>query len=113
MPRGSWILAIAAVAALGAQGASAQSTSGSIFGQAPVGGTVTVKSNAGGSRHAEVKDSGRYRIDGLRLGMYTVTLQKDGKDVDTRSNVPLKVGGAVEIDFACPNDQCAKPEGSG
>jgi len=89
--------------------ATAQSTGGAIFGQAPAGSTVILKGSMGANRRIVVKDSGRYRIDGLRLGTYTVTLQTDGKDTDKRTNIPLTVGRAAEVDFACPNDVCAKP----
>jgi hypothetical protein len=86
----------------------AQETGGAIFGWAPAGQTVTVKGSTGTHRHIEVKDSGRYSISRLPLGTYTVTLQKDGKDVDVRTNIGLSVGRGAEVDFACPGDHCEK-----
>lgn len=86
----------------------AQSTTGAIFGQAPAGGTVTVRSSTGLHRHMTVKGSGHYKLAALPLGIYTATLAKDGKVVDTRPNINLSVGGGAEVDFACPQDQCAE-----
>jgi hypothetical protein len=113
--RGRMLAAMAVAglaAALGPMSAHAQETGGSIFGWAPAGQTVTVKGlTSGARRHVTVKDSGRYSISRLPLGIYTVTLEKDGKPVDTRSNVPLKVGRGAEVDFACPQDHCEKLDG--
>lgn len=98
--------------ALALPAARAQETGGAIFGWGPAGRIVTVKGvSSGARRHATINDSGRYTIGRLPLGVYTVTLEKDGKPVDTRSNVTLKVGRGAEVDFACPDDQCAAPEG--
>jgi len=92
-------------------GAHAQATTGSIFGQAPAGATVTVHSSTGLTRHVTVDAKGRYRI-AVPVSVYTVMLEKDGKTTDTRTNIPLTVGRGMEVDFACPNDQCAAVEGS-
>ena len=112
--RGRVLAVVAAaglVAAFGPVSAQAQETGGSIFGWAPAGQIVTVKGVTSGThRHAEVKDSGRYAVGRLPLGIYTVTLEKDGKPVDTRSNISLQVGRGAEVDFACPNDHCEKPK---
>jgi hypothetical protein len=102
-----------AIAVLGITGAMssmavhAQSQTGSLFGQAPAGETVTASSAAGLHRHATVKASGHYSIGPLPSGDYTVTLEKDGNTVDTRSNVALLASRGAEVDFPCPNDQCA------
>lgn len=108
----AWSLAIAVVlSAYGAMGSStvhAQSTSGRIFGSAPAGETITVHNATGVHRHSKANASGRYTIGSLPMGVYVVALEKDGKAVDTRSNIPLTVGGGAEIDFACANDQCAE-----
>lgn len=90
--------------------ASAQATTGHIFGQAPAGETViAVSSNTGMRRHATVDANGRYSLRNMPMSVYTVMLQKDGNAVDTRHNVALMVGRGAEVDFACPNDHCAKP----
>lgn len=87
--------------------AHAQSSHGMIHGQAPAGETVTAQSDAGTHRQATVGSGGSYLLRMLPLGTYTVTLQKDGKPVDQRLNIPLTVGRGTEVDFACPKDQCA------
>ena len=99
-------------AVVGSTTARAQETGGAIFGWAPAGQTVTVKGvTSGMHRHTTVKDNGHYTVGRLPLGTYTVTLEKDGKAVDIRSNIDLKVGRGAEVDFACPNDHCEKHEG--
>src|SRR6185312_12926541 len=57
--------------------ALAQSTVGSIFGQAPAasGETVMVSNTSGFSREVPVDSAGRYRVDHLPVGTYTVTLK--------------------------------------
>jgi len=85
----------------------AQSTGGSIFGWGPAGQTVTIHSSTGVRRHTTINDSGRYTLRSLPLGVYSVALEKDGNSVDERKNIQLRVGGGAEVDFACPNDQCA------
>jgi Carboxypeptidase regulatory-like domain len=96
----------------GASNAMAQDTGGSIFGWGPAGQKISVKGvTSGMHRHVTVKSNGHYSISRLPLGVYTVTLEKDGKPVDTRSNISIKVGRGAEVDFACPDDQCAEQEG--
>jgi hypothetical protein len=107
------ILSIALIAALSVGStmlpiaAQAQSTIANIFGQAPAGETITATSSAGLHRHGTANAKGHYTINSLPAGDYTVTLEKDGQTVDTRSNVALVAGRGAEVDFACPNDQCA------
>ena len=85
----------------------AQSTSAAIFGHAPAGETVTASSvTTGMHRHATVDKKGRYKLNSLPPGDYTVSLEKDTQTVDTQSNVTLLAGRNAEIDFACPHDQC-------
>jgi hypothetical protein len=98
---------------MGSSAAHAQTTMAAIFGAAPAGQTITVSSMVSGAhRHAKVNANGRYHVSSLPLGAYSVTLEKDGKAVDTRSNISLKVGGGAEVDFACVHDQCAESTGS-
>jgi|SRR6187402_2253826 len=87
--------------------AHAQGTTASMFGQGPAGAVVTARSDTGAQRHATISDSGRYKIAPIPMGTYTVTLEKDGKVVDTRNKITLTVGKGAEIDFACENDKCA------
>ncbi|HEX8777998.1 MAG TPA: carboxypeptidase-like regulatory domain-containing protein, partial [Rhodanobacter sp.] len=62
-------------------------------------------------RHVTVDASGRYSLRNLPMATYTVSLQKDGKIVDTRANIPVTVGRGAEVDFACPEDHCAVTTG--
>jgi len=101
----------ASLLAFGPSTATAQETGGKIFGWGPAGQTVAVKGvTSGMHRRATIHDDGRYSVTRLPLGIYTVTLEKDGKAADTRSNISLKVGRGAEVDFGCPNDQCARNE---
>ena len=79
----------------------AQSTTGSIAGQAPIapGETVLVQSDTGLTREVQVDDKGRYVAGQLPLGTYTVTLRRDGSDVQKRSGITLKVGASVDVTF--------------
>jgi len=81
--------------------AFAQSTTGTIFGQAPAasGETVTVSGSTGITREVPVDSSGRYLISNLPLGTYTVTLKKDGAVVDSRNNVNILVGAGTAVSF--------------
>ncbi|WP_425476906.1 TonB-dependent receptor [Rhodanobacter thiooxydans] len=98
--------ALALALGLGFSGlAFGQATTGSIFGQAQAGDTVMVKSTSGVTRQVAVDSSGRYTIDSLPLGNYTVTLQRDGQTVDSRSNVAMRVGSGTEISFGAQNAQ--------
>jgi hypothetical protein len=85
----------------------AQSTTSAIFGHAPAGEIVTAASSGGLHRHATVNKQGRYKIGPLPVGDYTVTLEKDGNVVGTHPPISLLVGQNAQVDFACPNDQCA------
>jgi hypothetical protein len=87
--------------------ARAQGTTASMFGQGPAGGIVTAKSDTGAQRHATISDSGRYKISPIPMGTYSITLEKDGKVLDTRNKITLTVGKGAEVDFACENDKCA------
>lgn len=92
---------LAAALTMGLAGvAFAQSTTGTIFGQAEAGETVIVSGSTGISRSATVDASGRYRISNLPLGTYSVTLQKDGATVDSRKDVSITVNAGTEVSFA-------------
>jgi len=82
--------------------ALAQSTVGSIFGQAPAasGETVMVSNTSGFSREVPVDSAGRYRVDHLPVGTYTVTLKQNGTVVSTHDNAYVSSGGASGVDFA-------------
>ncbi|OZB60047.1 MAG: Oar protein [Lysobacterales bacterium 14-68-21] len=106
-PRRNALVIALAMGLVGAAGvANAQSTTGSIFGQAAPGDTVSVTSAATGlSRDVTVDSSGRYRVSSLPVGTYTVTLKKDGSVVDTRNGVSIapNAGSAVNFDTSATN----------
>lgn len=101
-------LAVGLCTMLPSTAARAQETGATIFGWAPAGQTVIVKGTSGAHRHTTVKDTGRYSIARLPLGTYTVTLERDGKEIDVRRDIGLQVGRGAEVDFACPADHCEK-----
>ena len=76
-----------------------QSTTGSIYGSAPAGETVVLKSGAGVTRQVTVDSNGHYTASQLPLGTYSVTLMHDGQVVRTRDNVTMRVGAATEVSF--------------
>jgi outer membrane receptor for ferrienterochelin and colicin len=84
-----------------ASSALAQSTTGSIFGQAQVAGgeTVQVRSSTGVSRVVLVDGRGHYIASQLPIGLYVVSLLRDGKVVDSRADVSLRVGTGTEVSF--------------
>jgi len=56
-----------------AGGVQAQSTTGSVFGQAPAGSTVTISNNSGFTRTVTADADGRYTASNLPVCQYTVT----------------------------------------
>ncbi|MEI7036846.1 TonB-dependent receptor [Fulvimonas yonginensis] len=95
--------ALAIALSMGFAGAAfAQSTTGSIFGDAPAaqGETVLIQNASGFSREVPVDASGRFVANQLPLGDYTVTLRQNGQTVDTRNNVTLRVGAGTQVSFA-------------
>jgi len=93
-------IVVALMSIIGA--ASAQSTTGSLYGSAPgaAGASIIVESDSGLKRTVEVNANGRYTLGALPVGKYTVTLQRDGKVVQQRDNVQLKVGAGTDVSFA-------------
>lgn len=82
--------------------ALAQSNSaGTIFGTAAAaGGTVHLENkNTGQVRDITVDQRGRYRASSLPVGIYKVTLLRDGQAVETRDNVQVNVGSGVDVSF--------------
>lgn len=102
--------AVGAFAVAGISTAHAQSTSGSIFGKAPAGYSVSARSTAtGGGRTVAVDSAGRYAAVALPSGNYTVTLKQDGHPVAKHLNVEVTVGRGIEVDFDCSQIKCAAP----
>ena len=83
-------------------GAHAQSTTGSLNGQAPAAAdeTVMIVGDTGFTREVPVDASGRFRISNLPVGLYQVSLKQGGNVVDTRKDVSLTVGAGTTVNFA-------------
>ncbi|WP_114241873.1 TonB-dependent receptor [Dyella sp. C9] len=111
--RSALAVAIAAGVFLAAP-AFAQSSTGTIFGTAPVvaGETVLIQSDGGLSREVPVDANGRYSAPSLPLGTYKVSLKKDGAIVDTRSDITLVVGAGTQVSFASAAASDAKSLGA-
>ena len=95
-------LAMAVAVCLGSSGAAfAQSTTGTIFGQAPVasGEAIQITGGSGYNRTVSVDKSGRYSVT-LPVGTYNVTLLQNGRAVQTQKNVTPNAAGAVTVNFA-------------
>ncbi len=94
-------LAVALGMATVSGAAFAQSTTGTIFGQAPIasGETVLVHGESGFTREVTVGPQGRFTVSSVPVGTYTVTLRRDGKTIATKSNVTPKVGSGTNVSF--------------
>ncbi|RXR08854.1 TonB-dependent receptor [Pseudoxanthomonas composti] len=78
----------------------AQSTTGSLYGTAEPGTSITVTSQTGLTRSITVDANGRYSLGSLPVGSYKVELRRGDQVIDTRENVGLRVGSGTEISFA-------------
>lgn len=90
---------LACAAALANTDVLAQSTTGTITGQAQAGATVTATSNTGVMRRTTVDNSGHFNITSLPVGNYTVTLQHEGTVVATRNDVQVVVNSSADASF--------------
>ncbi|MBW8824502.1 MAG: TonB-dependent receptor plug domain-containing protein, partial [Xanthomonadales bacterium] len=77
----------------------AQSTTGSVYGNAAPGETITLVSDTGFARTVTADSSGRYNAGNLPIGNYTVTAKKGDQVVGTRQ-VLVKVSSGTEVSFA-------------
>ena len=113
--RGFSLRSLAMAAVIGVCGAAgsaaihAQATAGNVFGKAPAGDTITAQSTTSGvQRQVQADAKGRYSIGQLPVGVYTVTLEEDGRPVVKHVNVPVVVGRGIKVDFDCAQGQCAQ-----
>lgn len=106
--RGLLLAGMAGVFAVaGISTASAQATQGSIFGKAPVGASVSVRSTeTGAGRTVHVDSEGRYSAPELAAGVYNVYLKKDGKAYVEHPNVQVIVARGSQVDFDCSKINC-------
>src|ERR1700739_3035832 len=81
--------------------AQGQSTTGNIYGRVPAqaGDSVVLSNGVGLTRSVNVDSQGRYNATQLPIGTYSVTVMHDGKEVQRRDNVLLKVGAGVDVSF--------------
>ncbi|WP_434027012.1 TonB-dependent receptor [[Pseudomonas] boreopolis] len=79
--------------------AQAQSTTGSIYGNAPEGAVVVVTSSTGLSRTIPVDAAGKYSISQLPVGTYTVTVKQGDQIIGTREGITLRVGSGTDVSF--------------
>lgn len=107
------ILSLAMAGFIGICGAAgsatvyAQSTVGAIFGVAPLGDTISAKSTTNGlQRRVKVASDGRYHLVALPVGVYTVTLEKDGAPLVRHLDVAVNVGRGMRVDFNCDQGKC-------
>ena len=92
--------AIALALGMGFSGlAFGQATTGSIFGQATAGDTVVATSATGMQRSTTVGSDGRYTINNLPVGSYSVSLQQDGHEVSRRTDVTIQVSAGTDVSF--------------
>jgi hypothetical protein len=93
----------------GVSTASAQATAGGVFGKAPAGYAVSVRSvSTGAGRTVHVDASGRYFAGELPIGVYTVTLKNNDQPIAKHLNVPVSVGRNAEVDFDCSKLKCGE-----
>jgi hypothetical protein len=98
---------IGAFAVAGMSTASAQATAGTVFGKAPAGYSIAVRSDTtGAGRTVTVDPTGRYAAPQLPAGTYTVTLKQSDQDVAKHLNVPVTASRGVEVDFNCGEIKC-------
>ena len=62
----------------------------------------------GMQRHVEVDEKGRYMLSSLPVGVYTVTLEENGKPVVKHPNVGVIVNRGIKVDFDCAQGQCGQ-----
>jgi outer membrane receptor protein involved in Fe transport len=104
------IIIAAAVLLTAAATATAQQTSGGITGRvldaqkaAVPGATVTASNASTGVRRSELTDSGGlYRISGLPVGSYDVTVELSGFQTQVRHDVTVRVSETLTMDFELP-----------
>lgn len=105
-------LVLVAIVGIGAAASSvavqAAETTGRVFGNAPAGATVTVGSpEFGFERNIPVNDKGRYELGWLPIGIYTVTVARDGQALFEHPSVQVYVDRGSRVDFSCPGGQCS------
>ena len=94
-------LALALGMSLAGTAMAQSNASGVIFGRsAEAGSTIHIENlDTGFARDIGVDADGRYRAASLPVGRYKVSVQKDGKTLESRDNVQVALGGGVDVSF--------------
>ncbi|HEV2623015.1 MAG TPA: carboxypeptidase-like regulatory domain-containing protein [Frateuria sp.] len=103
---------VAAVVACGTAVSAAaladEQTTGRVFGNAPAGSSVVIRSDFGIRREVPVDAAGRYMANWLPVGVYTVTAMANGKALVEHQGVPILVDRGSRVDFACTLGRCSE-----
>src|SRR5262245_2676521 len=103
--RRALLASTATAASLAYPTAFAQSTSGSVFGQAAAGETVMVESaQTGFHREIAVDNDGSYRMPALPPGNYKVTLKHADGSTLVR-DVAVSAGTGTQVNFAAAGSE--------
>jgi hypothetical protein len=95
-------------AAVSAAALADEQTTGRVFGNAPAGSSVLIRSDFGLQREVPVDAAGRYMAHWLPVGVYTVTAMQDGKPLTEHASVPILVDHGSRVDFNCTQGQCSQ-----
>ncbi|WP_161827801.1 TonB-dependent receptor [Steroidobacter agaridevorans] len=98
-------LAVSATALMASSPALAQSTGGSVFGQAASGDTVIVEGEGTGfRREISVGADGSYRVPALSPGRYRITLRHADGTTVVRDSVLVSAGTGTPVTFVTASD---------
>lgn len=98
-------LAVSAAALIVSSPAWAQSTGGSVFGQAASGDTVVVEGEGTGfRREISVGSDGSYRVPALSPGRYRITLRHTDGTTVVRDSVLVSAGTGTPVNFVSASD---------
>ena len=102
------VAVVAACCAAASAAVQAAETTGRVFGNAPAGSTVTVGSpEFGFERNIPVNADGRYQLGWLPIGIYTVSVARDGQALYEHPSVQVYVDRGSRVDFSCGAGQCS------
>lgn len=104
-------LAVSATALMMSGPALAQSTGGSVFGQAASGDTIIVEGEGTGfRREISVGSDGSYRVPALSPGRYRITLRHSDGTTVVREGVLVSAGTGTPVTFVSSGDSALTME---